>query len=391
MTSRGHITAITLAWVLLFAPGAQGARILFYEVGTPQEYKISGGLSVFASRLSDKGYELASMTRGELSEDRLAEYGLLVIHPGQPLKTNELSAVLWFVLTKGGGVLIIGGEPNNANQIMSPFGMIMDDGILIDSTDSILGMEIENFIVDRFNILSTSRVIIRGISQIGFYDGHGIKLSGNSYSIATGDQDTYSDTLSFTSGSMPPIAAAAIFGNGLVFVLADADMLIDENINSLDNLQFGLNIVEWLGITQLPKSGNLSTSEIEVLIGELKLENLRLDQNLVTLTIQLAVLEGENSALSQQLADTTLELEKITKGKIGPFTRTNIAIIILGLCILGAAMVISKRGKNKKDEDEGEELLSELGYEFEESDELKDDLNIDDIDEDDLDEELGEL
>ncbi|MFH0860093.1 MAG: hypothetical protein V1921_02735 [Candidatus Altiarchaeota archaeon] len=384
-----HILHFTIIVSIILSSSSSAARILFYEVSTPETYKISSGLSKFAARLSDKGYEMASMTRGELSEDRLAEYDILIIHPGKPLKTEELSAVLWFVLTKGGGVFILGGEPANANQIMSPFGMIMDDGILIDSTDTIPEEQIQNFIVDRFNLVPTSRVTIQGVSQLGFYKGHGLKLSGNSYAIATGDQDTYSDTLSFTSGSMPPIAGAAIFGNGLVFTLSDIDMLTDKYIDKYDNLQFGLNIVDWLSITVIPTTENVSNPEVEILIGELKLEKLRLEQQIDQFKAQIKVLEGENMLLTQEVASVNEELETIQKGKIGPFTRSNWAVIILGVCIFGGAIVASKRWKKKGDE--GEELLGELGYEFEEPEKKEGAAEEPALEEEELDKELGEL
>lgn len=330
---------------------------------------------------------MASMTRGELTEDRLRDYDVLIISPGKTIKTEELSVVLWFVLTKGGGLAILGGEPPTANQLTSPFGIIMDDGVLIDPTDTIPGKDNKNFVIDRFSSMSGARVVRNGVTSLGFYDGHGLKISGNAWSVATGDTDTYSDTLSFTSGSKPPVAAASLLGNGLVFVLSDADMLSNDNIASYDNMRFGENIIDWLALTITPTGGDLSSEEIDLLLAELKLEKVWLEQERDKLTAEKNALELLNDMTGAELFDARNELEELKKGKLGPFTRSTWGVIIFGICILGAAILISRRGSKASPEADSEKLLGELGYEFEEGGAEKGE----EIKEEELDRELGEL
>jgi hypothetical protein len=216
-------------------------------------------------------------------------------------------------------------------------------------------------------------------------------LSGSAECIATGDSDTYSETQSFQTGSYPCIAAATLFGRGLVFGLTDADMLTDQRINSYDNKKFAQNIVDWLSITVPPQEGNFTYEECQVMIGQLKLEKLRIEQEKDNTQNNLERLEREKAAVETKLSKVSAELDEIKKGKIGPFTRNQWAIIVAGLLFLMAAFVISKRGKpskKKKDED----ILGELGYEFEEEKPKEEGVKPpEEIDTAELDKELGEL
>ena len=73
------------------------SRILFYEVGTSDKFKIERDYSEFAQVLRDRGHTVASITRGELSKDALQNYDILVIQElGKPLSTEEISSIIWF-------------------------------------------------------------------------------------------------------------------------------------------------------------------------------------------------------------------------------------------------------------------------------------------------------
>lgn len=390
-TRRILLVAATLVLLALSASAAK--KVIFYEIGTPNQYKKDAGYSDFAERIGQMGYEISTISKGTLTRDSLAPYDILVIQLTKPLKIEEISSILWFVTTKGGGVLIIGETPTSANQLMIPFGMTMDEGTLIDSTDTIPDMDSNNFVVDRFSDSETTRIIRRGISKVGFYSGHGLFLSGNAECIASGDSDTYSDTQSFHTGSYPCVAATTLFGRGLVFGLSDADLLTNEKISAYNNREFGKNIIDWLSITVPAPSGNFTYEECQVMMGQLKLEKLRVEQEADNIIKERDSLKSERDSLKAELYTVSTELEDIKSGKIGPFTRNQWVILLFGLLFFAAVYVNSKgkRGGGKKKK--GEEVLGELGYEFEDDkSKLMEEASAgEELETDELDKELGEL
>jgi len=358
--------ALLLAGCLVLSTGVSAKRILFYEVGTAGEYTIEQGYSQFKKELQARGHDVASITQpGSLTKDKLESYDVLVIQDLRMQFTIEdISAILWFVMQNGKGVFINGGDPSAANKLTIPFGTTMDSANLKDITNPIPETtDGYSFIITQFPSEDEFRVIRQAVTKIGFYKGSGLFLSGNSHCIATGDSDTFSDTGSFASGSKPCVASAALFGNGLVFVLSDPDLLTDKNMGSYDNKLFGTNIIDWLSMNrELPAAGN-TTQEISVIINSLNLENKRLNARVEQLTKEKSYLEGSVSDLSSQLSESLAEIAEIEGARIGPLTKTNWVIIIFGFCILGAAFVLSKR-KEAKQSLEGGELGYELGEEL---------------------------
>ncbi len=359
--------AAILAIILLVASiGSVSAakKVLFYEIGTAGGYTIESGYSKFSDELRNKGYDVASITKGELTKEKLKGYDVVAIQElGRKLSTEEMSAVLWFVMQKGGGLFINGGSPDNANQLTVLFGVTVDDGLLVDTTDPISGdTSNAHFVLDRFITEDVMRSIRQGVSKIGFYQGHGLILSGNAKAIVMGDEDTYSDTMSFPSGSQPAVGAAAMFGNGLIFILSDADVLSNEHLDEFDNKVLGTNIVDWLAVPRESLPSN-TTEELSIIIGELKLSNARFRQDNDKLQQENQALKMQNNALNAQINALNSQIEELKSGRIGSFTAGNIAIMFLGVCILIVAIVLSARKGGKA---EGEDLLGELGYEFEE-------------------------
>ena len=366
MKSRILIRFVIFALIVSFLVSTASAKkILFYDVGAGS-YSSTSGYSKFRSYLISNGHDISSLSKDILTRDKLKDYDILIMpNLGGSLKTEEMSAILWFVMQKGGGLFIVGGNPTGINQLSILFGITVDNAFLIDTTDPIPNDKKNNdFIVDRFYEYPTMRSIIQGITSIGFYQGYGLSVTGNVNIIATGDVDTYSETQSFTSGSQPPVAAALLFGNGLVFVITDTDFLSDSHIDDeFNNRQFGLNIVEWLGISSGLKQAGNTTQELQVIIGDLKLENEKYKRQAEQLTTEKENLISQNNQMSAELLETKSELEKMKSERIGPFTKTNWAIIIFGICIVIVALIVSKR---KKAIPKSEETLAELGYELEE-------------------------
>ncbi|MFH1055435.1 MAG: hypothetical protein V1744_05005 [Candidatus Altiarchaeota archaeon] len=362
---------ITLALIVCFMAGSVSAkRVLFYEIGTAKTYAIEGDYSKFAEELKKKGYEVASIEKGEVTKEKLENYDILVVQEiNKQLTTSEISAIIWFVLQKGRGLLINGGGQSKANQLTIPFGATVDNGLLIDTSDMIGAAKDRNsFTIDRFTEQAGAGTLRQGISKIGFYKDSGLILSGNGKCIATGNGDTYSDTGSFAAGSEPCVAAASLFGNGLVLTLSDADMLVNKNIDQYNNRNFGLNIIDWLSLSTENVDLENNTQELSLQIKEMKLRSMRLDQQLKQATDEKNDLTNKYAQLSMQYADTNTELTDLKEGMIGPFSRSNWAIIVLGVCLLAAAILYSKR-KTTAEVVKDEDILNELGYELDSSQE----------------------
>jgi len=354
---------------------ARGGIVLFYETNKiSNQYSIDSGYSKFKEALEQKGYSV-SKVEIDLSKAVLQRYNpdVLVIAGLQtPLSATEQAAVFEFVMQEGKGLFICGGTPA-ANQLSIPFGMTIDDAPLEDETDPIKDYSTGKYLTDKEkfslgldNIIldPTTRSITQGVSQIGFFGGNGIALSGNARAVIVGDWDTYapkSSTGLFPKGSKPPIAASAIVGNGLVFLLSDADMLLDSNLDIAkykhDNLRLGTNIVDWLSI-KIERRENVSLDELQLIIGGLKQENSRLNDTINQLKSEKNALINDKNVLVSKLDACNEKVKTLEAERFLGVSHLVWAIGILGFAILVAAVVYAKKVKYKG--------KTELGYEFEE-------------------------
>jgi sulfur transfer protein SufE len=361
---KGRIISIVLIAYLL-AGAVNAKRILFYEIGTSSQYTIEGDYSKFGDELRKKGFEVASIEKDEITKEKLENYDILIMQNfNKQLTTGEISTIIWFVLQKGRGLMINGGGQGTANQLTIPFGVTVDNGLLIDTSDQIPSLNSRNsFTVDRFIDDPLTITIRRGVTKIGFYKNSGLIRSGSTRCIATGNSDTYSDTGSFSAGSEPCIAAASIFGGGQVVTISSADMFNNKNIGDFNNKNFGMNLVEWLSLSTENVSTENNPRELVLQIKEMKLDNAKLSQQITQLSDDNRDITQKAQECSTQVTECQSKMTEMQDGMIGPFNRSNWAIIVLGACILIAAIVYSKKqgGEVKiKDED----ILNELGYEL---------------------------
>ena len=359
-------TATLLVMFLVIAASCvEAKRILFYEVGA--SYTMEGGYSKFAKELQAKGYEVASITRGELTKESLETYDILIL-PGRggDFTPEETAAIVDFVTSRGRG-LFISGITGNQNLVV-PLGVTMDSGTLIDTTNQIPNMDKTSFTIERFNEYPGMSSLRQGVTKIGFYTGSGMRISGTAKVMATGDADTHSDTGSFPPGSYPPLIAASMYGSGLVFMTVDAKFLSDQYIDDYNNKRLGLNIIDWLSISTEPKAAGNTTQQLQFIIAEQKLAVAQLRSQVDQCNAEKTDLLGQVGMVGSQLGDAQQQLLELQSSMIGPLSKTNWAIISLGVCILIAAIMFSRRkpapSKMPKDED----ILGELGYEMEKTD-----------------------
>ncbi|HHQ45368.1 MAG TPA: hypothetical protein ENN13_04445 [Candidatus Altiarchaeales archaeon] len=366
--------------IMLLTATVSADKILFYEVGTSSQYIIESGYSEYAEELRRQGNDVATITRGELTRETLENYDILVVQNlGKAMTAQEISAIIWFVIQRGRGLFINGEGNGNANQLTIPFGVTIDTGKLIDTTDPVSG-EASNkmFTVDRFSEESITKTLRQGVVRIGFYDGSGLMLSGNAIAVATGDSDTFSDTGSFPSGSIPAVSAASRFGNGLVFIHSDADMLSNKRIGEYHNRNYGLNIIRWLKLQSSIVPEGRTQQELKVIWGELNIEIKILgDQQDSSQKLKAALL-AENAGLEVDKALVNSQVKAIEDTLIGPFSKKNWAMMFLGLAMIIASAIGTKR-KRKESPAKGKKAERSLGYEIGKAEEDALEKDIEDL------------
>jgi hypothetical protein len=378
MNQKSVLFAITVFFLLLASQVAyaQTTKVLFYEsskVGT--KYKISTGYSNLKTALEGKGYSV-SRYEGALSREVLNNYNpdvLVIAELGKPLDADELAAVFEFVMQDGKGLFICGGT-QSANQITIPFGMTIDpEGLLEDENSPIMSGATPLKDKIFFVVSSVERqepslmLLIQGVSSIGFFGGNGISISGDAKAVATGDWDTYSPkSATFPKGSKPPVAAAAVVGKGMVFLLSDADVLSNDRLDTAkykyDNLRFGTNIFDWLRSSTLKPTDIKEVSELQVMVGQKMVEIDNLNKTIRDQKGKIDTLQSSVAQRDVSISTLSAENKALKDQSFMGINYTTWGILLLVIVIGALALVMSKKTKKAKGK---EEPVGGFGYEFE--------------------------
>jgi len=382
MKYKKVLLTILTSILIITASGicAAETRILFYETGkVSKSYKIETGYSKFKEALEDKGYSV-SRIEIPLSREALRSHDpdvLIIASLSSSLDASELAAIFEFVMQDGKGLFISGGTPS-ANQIMIPFGMTIDTGTLEDESspiwDSSSGAEVTdktNFVIHTIERQDPSiRLLVQGVNQLAFFGGNGISISGDAKLVVTGDWDTYSPkSPTFPKGSKPPVASAALVGNGLVFLLSDADMLADDKIDTskyrYDNLRFGTNIIDWLRASKERPPESVEIDELRIIVGQSMVDIDNLNRTKIELEKTIQGKDKKIGELTQENFDKD-EAIKALQSQADPLLHINYttwAIFLLVIAVIALAVIMSKRAKKPGTK---EEEVGGFGYEFEE-------------------------
>ena len=377
MTLSRTLTLISIPILLISIAGlaSAGNRVFFYE--DKVSHRIDTSYSMFKEELEKEGYNIL---RAEvpLSKTVIEDYNPdVIIIPGlsSQLDSNELNAIANFVMKDGKGLFIVGGG-QHVNQLL-PFGVVVDDVVLEDSTDPIVdagtrqpGTNKNEFVVKApfSRDDSTVKTLLYKVYEIGFFGGNGIYVSGDSVKpILTGDWDTSTSTGSFPPGSKPNVAISSRVGKGLIFFISDDEILDDTHLDTAmykyDNLQLGMNVVEWLSIpSDLPDE--ISIEDLRIMMGELKLDRDKLNETLAEAESERERLNSQNRGLVAQLDETEEEFERINNAYFleqWSVTYSTIVILVIMLILVSAQRALARKSKKVVEEDVGE-----LGYEFEE-------------------------
>jgi len=401
--TNAAILVIIIFFGSLTVSAVDQKRILFYEKNSAKGYTIEQDYSTFKDALERRGYVVESLDI-ELSRDVLQTRDpdvLVIAALSGSLSSTELAAIFEFVMQKNRGLFILGGSASKkgispANQITIPFGMTLDSATLQDERNPVVegstpSTKKEEFVVNTFNPDSdpTLGLAIQGVREIAFFSGTGIDVpkseqDSNVKTVAICGRNAYSpESQIFQKGSRPPIAAAGIVGDGLVFVLSDEDMLINDYLDTskykYDNLRFGTNIVDWLRTTKIASNASADIDQLIISIGSCITLKERLNETLEETKDRLDQTTKEKTALAQEYEQTTMELNEL-KEQADPILHINYmywAIAVVAIAVILLSVVVAGRKSKKAPSDEKEEVF---GYEFEEGfgeEEDAGDLNVD--------------
>ena len=386
------IAAVSMILVLLIGGVSVSAveqkRILFYEKNSAKGYTIEEDYSTFKDALERKGYVVESLDI-ELSREVLTTRDpdvLIIAALSNSLSSTELAAIFEFVMQKNRGLFILGGSSSKkgsspANQITIPFGMTLDTAVLQDERNPVIAgttpsKDKENFVVDTFTTDDpTIRLAIQGVRELAFFGGVGIDVPESNEDsslkiVAQSGRNAYSpESQVFQKGSQPPIAAAVIVGDGLVFVLSDEDMLVDEYLDTskykYDNLRFGTNIVDWLRTTKIASNVSGDIEQLSIVYGSCVTIKNSLNETLIDTENKLEKTTQEKILLAQEYDRTTQELTEL-KAQVDPVLGIDYmywALVIVAVAIILLSVVIAGRKSKKESTGESDEVF---GYEFEE-------------------------
>jgi hypothetical protein len=284
-----------LALILLIA--LQGTMVLQNSQGTAQdkglvifdvshgiwrdpdhgEFTISAGYSILAEALRDEGFTVGenrlSLSSG-LSEARV----LVIVYLGQPLTSDELSAIDNFV-KNGGGLLILGDcnynygsdEYGYLNTLSKKFGITFNSDTVVDPDDSVASHH-KKIVIHDF----ADQYITLGTGEIKYVWGSSLTVTPPAQALAFSDDDSWADRnknsmLDSTERRGPlPVVAASEFGQGRVVAIGEkrllnnaqlGDRLIDIGGMELDTLGFAVRAFHWLAKAQqdvtVVRSGNV--------------------------------------------------------------------------------------------------------------------------------------
>ena len=352
---------------------AQEEKVLFFEgAQAPQDTILStepSGYSKLADALRAADMLVASMSSGTISRQKLVPYEIVVLHlnPERPLAKDEISSLVWFVAQKGGALFVHGGKANIVNPLTEIFGIGMDTGILIDTSQAADGTTPgRSFALSRFH--SHSDFKFDQIERIGFYGGSPLILSEDAVSLVTGDDDCYSDNGLYSIGSFPPVAAMVYLGRGVLLVKSDRTALNNKNIEADQNLEWARAVFGGLASArETSEERNQSLFGLRSHVAELEGAATVYDERLSKYEADIATgyekihdlekklrgLEAENQKLTTSVQELEAERNKLSETLTkyrSPDTLKAIAIgagaVLLVVLLLG--LIIGRRTVRNK-------------------------------------------
>ncbi len=285
---------------------SDGGNILWdITQGVYNDREPSGYFSSLTSLLNSAGYNVMTTDAGVDNVD-LSTYGVLVICLGSAWNssytTSEIDAISQFV-NQGGGLLILGDNPNCPNENVNPLSEEFGISLGVSSIDP-GDLYFSNF---------SSLEIFDGINEIYYRAAGEITVT----------------TLAIIEAFTPEgkgVIASNVFHPGRVLALGDYNCWGNEYITNVDNQAFAENVFNWLSQTNSSidwlscdsYSGTVqagSSQDIEVTFDAaglspdeytaiINITSNDPDESLVTIPANLTV-NGGNTTLSGHVTDAT--------------------------------------------------------------------------------------
>jgi hypothetical protein len=188
------------------------------------------GITIWRDNLVNRSYTLDKLypsDLGNLTTNNLAPYDVLILYlPDINFTASEISALTNWV-NNGGGLITIGekhgfyDENRRINDLFVNFDLKMN---LTDSGSGAATYKVEHPTLEGCNQIT---VLVPGL----------VVHSGDSFPILGGDADNI-----FVGGQE--------YGEGRIILMTDVAPLRDTQIANYDNLQYGINMINWLTASQ---------------------------------------------------------------------------------------------------------------------------------------------
>jgi len=199
--------------------------------GVNGDYEPSGRFRHLVQHLGVHGFSMNTTSQGFLVDDP-APYDVIVVC-GLSSKENiytsaEVARIVGFV-NDGGGLLIMGDNPDTSNWTIQPVASSFGVALEVSHISP----------YDTYTANLASHRIFNGISEIYMRSAGEISAVTPSFEVA------------WQEGTGMALVAAATYGNGRVVTTGDANMWGGtEYYNLVDNRQFSLNTFEYLAVRE---------------------------------------------------------------------------------------------------------------------------------------------
>jgi hypothetical protein len=342
------VTRVFLAAILAFcilSSQASGKSVLIVDGPGGRSTGRSWAFGAFKEALENATYRVDTAGRGEVNADAVRGYDVLILREWSGEMTpTEVSTLYWFLLQRGGGVLVAGGDYRAVDGFAASLGAKYDLFRLGDADDQISGLnDSSSFVVASFEEQNLTRSVRHGVSRFGFYGGRGMSVSGGAICIAAGDNDTVAPAGVFSEGARPCLAAASAAG-GFAFIIGESGTFDNRHIGEYDNMRFGLNIIDWLALSGGGNGSEASYRDPASQISEYRLENERLRQDAERLSLERDAAAAGYFEQDRGLQDCRAALLNASCG--GAASGPGIgswAVVVAGALALAGAIVYKTR------------------------------------------------
>ncbi|MCG2770107.1 MAG: NHL repeat-containing protein, partial [Anaerolineae bacterium] len=257
----GYVYVVATNRLHIFEPVP--SRVLFDEAHSGF-VSIEDNYRELADRLRARGYVVERLTTAPVTAQRLSEYDVYVIGtPWGNFTQSELDDIEEFVQS-GGGLFLTGlgwswvnpGEGRTLdnyppNVVGARYGIRFLDDAICDPANPHEG----NFCTPVFRP-DIGHQVLDGLGSLGgpIYAAPITTTLPIAFPLLTGGVESYSNLGRYSEGMYPPVAVVSLYGRGRVLALGhegylgttDYDADGTPNLFDHDNLQFGLNVFDWL-------------------------------------------------------------------------------------------------------------------------------------------------